>query len=399
VVFGYVQARMFWRRTLGLVCLLTVVACSTESAPSSDPTQDAAAAFHRDAAVGPDAQGRPTGADASSDIEAGANVDAAAPLDFGRLTPACFQVQPEPVLTRDSLFEGSDWNDPSVLVMGDELVMYASSDHAFDLDIAIYRLVSLDGVAWQLDPGTPVLEADASAGAWDQRAVETPSVVWFRGQYHMFYTGYPVTHDEPKSYRIGHAVSADGLTWERVGVVLSPNAPSDDTPNLTFDQWITAEPASVVWNDTLHLYFSALGASTKVGTTWQVIGLVTSTDGVSWSEPKAVLEPDLAQSPRADWIGYSTPAALVLGDALHLFFDVVHDAPWQQRELRHAVSADGESGFRVDAQPLLDVSRLSWASREVRAPAPWLDGSTLRVWFGGDDGTTLGIGRMDCALR
>ena len=48
--------------------------------------------------------------------------------DFSKLTPACFAASASNlILTRDSLFAGSDWNDPSVIKVGSQYVMYASS--------------------------------------------------------------------------------------------------------------------------------------------------------------------------------------------------------------------------------------------------------------------------------
>ena len=207
---------------------------------------------------------------------------ASATPDFSRLTPACFSASASnPILTRGSLLSGSDWNDPSVIKVGSQYVMYASSDNNFDLNIAIYRLVSNDGLNWTLNPSSPVFEADPNPAmplVWDHRAVETPSVVYFNGQYHLFYTGYPVIHTDAYSYKIGHATSADGITWVRdASYIVAPNDPYNTTPNLTFNQWISAEPAAVVFQNKLYLYFTAVGAKIGLGpgpgTPLQVIGL------------------------------------------------------------------------------------------------------------------------------
>ncbi len=320
--------------------------------------------------------------------------------DFSKLTPSCFIASAtNPILTRDSLLTGSDWNDPSVLKIGDQYVMYASSDQNFNFDIAIYRLISSDGLSWTLSPSTPVFVADSNGAAWDHRAVETPSVVYFNNQYHMFYTGYPVTHTDSYSYKIGHATSSDGISWARdASYVVTPNDPTNLTPNLTFNQWVAAEPAAVVFDNKIYLYFTAIGANAGLGTTFEVIGLTTSSDGISWSIPVSVLEPSQSLYPRATWIGYSTPNAIVLNNQMHLFFDVVQDSPWKQLKLHHAVSNNGMSGWVEDSAAIFSNSSFSWTSNEIRSPALLLDGTNLLMWFAGDNGSILGIGQSSCGL-
>jgi len=320
--------------------------------------------------------------------------------DYTKLIPGCFSASAaNPVLTRNSQLSGSDWNDPSVLKIGNQFVMYASSDQNFDFNIAIYRLVSNDGISWTLSPATPVFQADPNPAAWDHRAVETPSVVFFNGNYHLFYTGYPSTHTDSYSYKIGHATSSDGITWTRdASYVLAPNDPYNTTPNLTFNQWITAEPGAVVFQNKIYLYFSAVGANLSVGTTLQVIGLTTSSDGVTWSAPQSVLEPSQSVYPRSTWLGYSTPQATILNRKVHLFFDVVQASPWKQLRIHHASSETGDGQWLQDSSSHFSQNQFPWISNEVRAPTVLLDGTSLSMWFAGDDGATLGIGQASCSL-
>jgi sucrose-6-phosphate hydrolase SacC (GH32 family) len=278
--------------------------------------------------------------------------------------------------------------------------MYATSDNNFDFNIGIYRLVSSDGLSWALSQTTPVLQAGAP-GSWDQRAVETPSVLYFNGKYHMFYTGYPVALTDPYSYKIGHAISLDGITWTKdASYIVAPNDPANTTPNLTFNQWIAAEPAAVVFNNKIYLYFSAIGANAALGTAVQVIGLTTSSDGVNWTTPQSVLTPDQTQYPVASWLGYSTPTAAVLNGQMHLFFDVVQNVtPTKQRRLHHAISGDGITGWTQDSSPIYSNSSFIWTGDEIRAPSVLLDGTSLYMWFAGSTATpTLSIGQAKCAL-
>jgi predicted GH43/DUF377 family glycosyl hydrolase len=296
----------------------------------------------------------------------GNNSDNTAPTsppdpDFTKLNPACFTGSASnPVLTRDSLLSGSDWNDPTVLKINGQYVMYASSDQNFDFNINIYRLVSSDGISWSLNPSTPVFQADANAAAWDHRAVETPSIVYFNGAYHMFYTGYPTTYTDVYSYKIGHATSGDGITWVRdASYIVAPNDPGNPAPDMTFNQWISAEPAAVVFQNKIYLYFSAVGANSNVGTTLQVVGLTTSSDGTTWTTPQSVLTPNQSLYPRGTWLGYSTPNAIVLNGQVHLFFDVVQASPWKQLKIHHASSADDINGWTHDTTAIFSQNQFT----------------------------------------
>lgn len=327
--------------------------------------------------------------------------------DFSKLTPSCFVPNAlNPILTRGTPATtfAADWNDPSVIKVGNQYVMYASSDNNFDLNIAIYRMVSNDGLNWTLNPTNPVFQADPNTAAWDHRATETPAVVYFNGVYHMFYTGYPVDYTDAYSYKIGHATSADGINWTRDpnNPIVSPTDPYNTTADLSFDQWVAAEPAPVVFNNKIYLYFTAVGANATLGTTLEVIGLTTSSDGTSWSTPQSVLEPDQTLYPRTggsiDWIGYSTPMAAVLNGQVHLFFDVVQNLPWMQLKIHHASSSDGINNWTQDSSPIFTNTDFGWTSSQIRSPTVLLDGTTLYLWFAGDDNSTLGIGEAKCAL-
>jgi predicted GH43/DUF377 family glycosyl hydrolase len=320
--------------------------------------------------------------------------------DFSKLTPTCFVANPaNPILTSNSLLQGADWNDPSVLKVGNSFVMYATSDQNFDGNIKIYRLLSTDGSHWALNPTKAVFQANAKAGAWDHRAVETPSVIFFNGKYHMFYTGYPTNLNDSSSYKIGHAVSSNGISWTRdANFLLAPTNPSGD-PNFDFNQYVVGEPGAVVFNGKIHLYFSALGVNQAANGTLQVIGLTTSSDGVHWSPAQSALSPDQSIYPRSSWLGFSTPQPVVLNGQVHLFFDVVEPSPWRQVKLHHASSADGFSNWNQDTQSNFSASDFNWTSREILAPTVLLNGTDLLMWFAGNNGSTLGIGLAKCSLQ
>lgn len=300
------------------------------------------------------------------------------------------------------------WNDPHVLKEGPTTYwMYASATDNFTFPVQLFRLLSTDGVTWAMDPATPnvsspLLPVGTATGVWDDGGLETPAVVFFNGNYHLFYTTYEtqigVAGHSVFQFRIGHAVSADGVTGWTVddNPVVSPGGVVFDT--LT--QSVVGEPAPVVFGGELYLYFTVIGPNIGVNTTLQVIGLIKSTDGVNWSTPVSVLEPSQTVYPRGDgWIGYSTPNAIVHNSQVHLFVDVAYQpaSVWTQLRLHHAVSADGETGWVQDTRPLLKRESLAWTAREIRAPSPLDDNGTLRLYFAGDDFPgDYGIGLTSC---
>jgi hypothetical protein len=336
-------------------------------------------------------------------------------LDFSKPQPDCFKpYSTNPIIGPDNeLYTGSTWGDPTVLKVGDEFIMYASSSAysdpedpsgTWDQDIKIYRLTSPDGKAWTLNPTAAVFEKSASG--WDKKSVETPSVVYYQEKYHLFYTGYPIAFDDPFAYRIGHATSSDGITWERETPentpLLNPSDPTNLTPQITFDQWIVAEPGAVVFNDKIHLYFAATGSNLEVGSTADVVGLsIYDGDTETWSTQKEVMRAEQTTYPRTSNIkGFSTPSATVLDNKVHLFETVVTDTPFNHFKIHHAYSSDGETNWVQDTTHIIEKSEFTWHGNDLVGPTALLDGNTVYLWYGGNQGTldTLGIGLSTCEL-
>lgn len=370
------------RSTAALLCL-GVVACG-------DPTEQ------------PDATPDASVVDATA-------IDAS-PLDLGRLTPSCFVGGEQPQLDLTGPVANWTWNDPHVLRTADGFVMYASATDAFQFPVRSYRLTSTDGVAWSVPSTQPVL-ADAAPGSWDAGGIETPAVVHFAGRYHLFYTGYAHVIGTPEhsvqEFRLGHAVSDDGVTFTRVSdlPLLGPSGTTDDDPSNDWYAFVVGEPAPLVVDGRLQLGFTALGAAPSLGSL-QVLGAIASDDGVTWSPPVQVLAPDQTIYPRGDgWVGYSTPSAIAIEGTLHLFFDVARQpegGDWRQLRLHHASSPDGAI-WTQDRDAIRAAGDLAWTADEIRSPAALLDGTTLRLYFAGHelDGTApdhFGIGMLTCDL-
>ncbi len=332
----------------------------------------------------------------------GANSPANIQPDFSKLKASCFIPEvSNPILKMGSLIAGSNWNDPHVIKVKNQFVMYASADTNFSKDIKIYRLISSDGKNWSLSPSHAVFEKSQDSNAWDRQSVETPAVVFFKNQYYMFYTGYSNQTDS-STYNIGFATSPDGIVWTRQSPRLMPTNPKG-APDLNFMQFVVGEPAPVVFNNKIYLYFTAEGAHLDLNNTQFTLGLITTDDGLNWSTPQEVLRPNQTIYPRNTWIGYSTPHAANINNQIHLFFDVARD-PFIQEKIHHATSNDGISGWNLDSTSIFDKTRFSWADDQINGPAVLLDGTNLYLWFGGQGNISsfpnisMGIGMAICPL-
>lgn len=307
------------------------------------------------------------------------------PPDLPPAQPGWTVSRDAPVLAAGELRPRALWNDPSVLRTDEGYVLYltTSTDAPFKPPVLPFRAMSPDGQRWTLSPDTPLLSPEGGPYA----SIETPSVVRFRDQWWMAFTGvYPAGAASPMA--IGLAVSPDGISW-RVAQWTLLRATGGATD---WNGYLVGEPGAVVHENRLLLYFSAVGARAGGGPPLQSIGLIDSADGVHFSAPRQVLGQGPLYPAASGYAGYSSPAALARpadqGGGVDLFYSVAHvakgaDPEWQQVAIHRAWSANGRSAFREDGAPVLTRDSTLWTDGEILAPAPLIDGDTLKLWFGG----------------
>jgi predicted GH43/DUF377 family glycosyl hydrolase len=282
----------------------------------------------------------------------------------------------------------SAWNDPCVVGSSDAWVMYLSRNvsTAGGRDqgaVAIFRATSADGLTWSMGSG-PVLEPGA-ASDFDFNAVETPSVLYFKDAWHMYYGGISQNESSP-SYRIGHATSSDGASWTKDSSYVLGKESLSGAGNV----YHVGEPAAIVVGTEVWLYFAVTSEGSI--SIWRG----KSSDGSSFSNLSQVLAKGSAFAD-SSYLGYSTPCALLDGTKVQLFYDVYQRRPETngtneyQVALMHAVSADGLS-FSEDSGPFIARSDAAWTAREVRAPWVVSDGATWKLWYAGDDYVISGGG-------
>ncbi len=118
---------------------------------------------------------------------------------------------------------------------------------------------STDGINWTKYP-QPVL----TGGDWDYHLMAT-SIVRKNNLYYMYYSG-------GTDYRIGLAISSDGISWTK-----SSTTPII-TPTLTWEQNSTGYPSVIIENGLFKMVYVSLSAETSF------FGWATSTNGVDWEK-------------------------------------------------------------------------------------------------------------------
>lgn len=292
-----------------------------------------------------------------------------------------------PIILLEQEKPGAMWNDPSVIKVGSQYVMYLTTSQTAGQDnISVYRAISADGINWDIK--TELILIPGNGGSFDEKKVETPSVIFFDGKYHMYYTG--ISDAGLIGFSIGHAISLDGINWSKVGnePVLSPSGKFTD-----WNGFQVAEPGAVVFKNKIYLYFAAVGTigdGTKPPFVKRSIGLAISDDGMTFENPQKVMGQSALYPSENGFQGYSTPAATFYNGRLHLLYDVFQYRKGEKPEehlqvaLHHAISSDGIKWVE-DSAPIFTRENFPWTRREIRSPSILYDNQELKMWFAGDD--------------
>ncbi|MEK7412349.1 MAG: hypothetical protein AAB263_03405 [Planctomycetota bacterium] len=129
--------------------------------------------------------------------------------------------------------------------------------------------------------------------------VGDPFVNIVNGTYHMWYIFGVRWVDEPKNlppdrvYKIAHAVSHDGLTWERTGKTIIPDVIDENE--------CQALPTVMRWRNRYHMYFcfrNVRGFRTEKGLGYR-LGYAYSDDLVTWTRDDARSDLALSADPAA----------------------------------------------------------------------------------------------------
>lgn len=213
---------------------------------------------------------------------------------------------------------------------------------------------------------TPVLTRGAP-GQWDSVDVLNPSVARRDGTFFNFYSGF-----DGHTWRTGLATSTDGITWEKRGIVLQPEAWEG--------AYIAANGAALNRNGEFWYWYQA-GEHDH-----PQIGLARSRDGVHWRKEA---QPVLGHGPYMSWdeSAVGDPYALELNGWLYLYY-LGEDRARQQR-LGVARSRDGTHWQKLRGNPLFDLPPITpevhMDERGQGEPAVWPQGGWYWMLFTGRD--------------
>lgn len=204
-------------------------------------------------------------------------------------------------------WDATNVETPTVAVLPDKTFrMYYSGDrdpHANTFEIGF--AASRDGQTWVKSEHNPVLRR-GDKGQFDSLAALDSSVLMKDGQYWMWYVGISDVYQAA----IGLAKSADGIRWEKRGLVLQM-----DVERKSADGGVT-EP-HVIWNgQVFEMFYVPLGPEGKV---LGPIRRATSRDGEHWTKDA---EPVLRQGTGAHWTrtSVSSPSVLLENGAYSMWY-------------------------------------------------------------------------------
>jgi len=162
---------------------------------------------------------------------------------------------------------------------------------------------SVDGITWTKHTNNPVL--DLGPGGWDSYHVANPTVLFDCDIYKMWYAGR-----DGSRWRIGYAISTDGITWMK-----QPTNPVLNIgPNGTWDDKNVDVPCVIHNGSHYEMWYSGLS-----GSTWR-IGYAMSADGISWEKHQD--NPVLDTGPGGSWSSTSVsyPYALLEGNVYKMWY-------------------------------------------------------------------------------
>jgi hypothetical protein len=144
------------------------------------------------------------------------------------------------------------------------------SGHNGILTRQIGYATSTDSIHWTKYENNPVLKP-GPGGSWEDQWVDSPDVLLIEGMYHMWYGG-----NDGNITQIGHATSADGVTWEK----------DPQNPVLTvgtsgaWDNLTVSNPTVLYEGHTFHMWY---GAGQNFAWDWKT-GYAVSVDGSNWEK-------------------------------------------------------------------------------------------------------------------
>jgi predicted GH43/DUF377 family glycosyl hydrolase len=267
---------------------------------------------------------------------------------------------------------------PEVLYDGTIYHMWYSGYDSSD----IYRIgyaTSMDGISWTKNPANPVIGLGSSV-SWEGRHVFSCTVFSDGTKFHMWYTGKDSAHH----YRIGYAISTDGVTWTKY----LGNPVLDIGSSGSWDDNHVSAPMVIYYGNTYHMWYSGY-YSVYDGIDYK-IGYAYSSDGISWTKYASNPVMDAGSPGSWDDAGVLSPMVIFDGEIFHMWY-----RGWNGVNCRigYARSLGVNTWMKVPDSPVLDLGPPgSWEDIYVTHPSVIYDGSMYHMWYSGKHSDNYRIG-------
>ena len=265
--------------------------------------------------------------------------------------------------------------DISMLKADDTFYMYFS----WRTQKSVTVVTSADGIRWS-EPVICVAPQPDPLGREDD--INRPAVVQKDGIYHMWYTGQYKAGQPDGTSHLFHAVSEDGIHFERTGKepVFSAEEPWEKKAVMC---------PCVLWNEARQVYRMWYSAGEQYDP--NAMGYAESADGLQWQ--RISREPVFAADPSSDWECHKVTACQVFEhEGWHwMFYIGFRNEDYAQ--IGVARSRDGVSGWeRSPLNPIIAPDPEAWDGEACYKPFVLFDGKQWMLWYNGRKGAVEQIG-------
>jgi predicted GH43/DUF377 family glycosyl hydrolase len=218
--------------------------------------------------------------------------------------------------------------------------------------------------------GNPVV-VTGTVGSWDSNSVIASTVISDGTIYKMWYTGA----DAGGIYSMGYVTSTNGITWTKY----AGNPVITGTPG-SWDNVIAM--GSVVFDGaTYHMWY--VGSDSTIPGDY-ALGYAISTNGIAWT--KYISNPVIITGTAGSWDARLIMFPCVISDTglyKMWYTGMDNSGTWS---IGYATSTNGTSWAKYSGNPVIQTgSPDSWDARQVLCPNVFLDGTTYRMWYTGQD--------------
>jgi len=218
-------------------------------------------------------------------------------------------------------------------------------------------------------PGNPIIPR--TQGTFFSIFSANPDLLIFKDVYYLYFRGQAEAGHDQIGVAYARPENFDGIHWTLApeNPVIRVGADTDD-----FDSGHILDPAAIVWNGDVYLFYSAHNIHWKSRNVPSSIGLAVSHDGIRFEKH--------ARNP----VVFGTaPEALVFQNSVHLFFQRRNAGGYF--EIHHCPSVDGVIFSEQNARVVFRPSAIPGAfdSYSISTVRLWPEGDWFYMVYGGCD--------------